>query len=166
MSATNFMDLNGSGSSSDMSNAMVTTIPTHVSTSVFYHSHHRHNSSEDEETVAIVLACVIISLIIGWFGSWVYRMAREKRQRLADAAADMVEDAVVTVEDSRFAADAPSAKGTEGTEGAETASPDSTANAENAASTEGAEGAEGAETASPASTANAENTSHAEVTDV
>ena len=77
MSASNLMDLTGSGSI----NFVVTTVPP--STTHSHHSHSGNGSSEDEETVAIVLACVLITVIVAAFCRWVYGMARDKRKELA-----------------------------------------------------------------------------------
>ena len=49
------MELTGSGSSSEMSSAMVSTLPAQVSTTVSYHTHYSPDSdniSDDEKTVA------------------------------------------------------------------------------------------------------------------
>ena len=101
MSSTNFMELTGSGSSSEMSSAMVSTLPAQVSTTVSYHTRYSNdNISDDEKTVAIVLACAFISLFIGWVSHWLYRMSRETRRRRDACAAQMVEEATVTVEAS------------------------------------------------------------------
>lgn len=158
MSSSNFMDLNGSGAD-NMSKAVVTTIPSHISTTVTYHSHHHHDSSEDEETVAIVIACVLISLMFGWFSSWVYRMVRDRRREIEAVALDMVEEAVVTVEESNTtgAVGAVGAVGTESTEGT------SHSGAVGTVSTEGTESNEHSETGD---TSVAGNTSQAEVTNV
>ena len=100
MSTTNFMDLTGSGSSSEMSLAMVSTLPSHVSTTLSHNSHHNNDVSDDEKTVAIVLACAFISLIVAWVSYRLYRMSRETRRRQDAYAARMVEEATVTVEAS------------------------------------------------------------------
>ena len=104
MSSTNFMELTGSGSSNDLSSATVSTLPSHVITTVSYHTHYSpdnsDNISDDEKTVAIVLACAFISLIVGWVGHRLYQMSRETRRRRDACAAQMVEEATVTVEGS------------------------------------------------------------------
>lgn len=81
MSASNLMDLTGSGSI----NSAVTTVPQH---------HNSNNSSEDEETVAIVLACVLITVIVAAFCRWVYGMAKQSRKENTE------QEAVVTVEEN------------------------------------------------------------------
>ena len=153
MSASNLMDLTGSGSV----NFAVTTVPP--STTHSHHSHSSNGSSEDEETVAIVLACVLITVIVAAFCRWVYGMARDKRKELAGQ-----EDEPRVIMDEPNEAPCAECNCGEGKEG--TSQGDAEGNAceaaDAASEAAGAEGKEGTEATSTEEATSAK----AEVTDV
>ena len=156
MSASNLMDLTGSGSS----NFAVTTVPP--STTHSHHSHSSNGSSEDEETVAIVLACVLITVIVAAFCKWVYEMARDKRKELVGQED---EPRVIMDEPNEAPADASDATGKEGTSQCDAegnACEAESATSDAASEATGAEGKEGTEATSTEEATSAK----AEVTDV
>ena len=114
MSASNLMDLTGSGSI----NSVVTTVPP--STTHSHHSHSSNGSSEDEETVAIVLACVLITVIVAAFCRWIYGMARDKRKELVGAGQEEEPRVIMDEPNEAPAAANEAAEGKEGTSQCET----------------------------------------------